>query len=78
MATIVIMAPSRKITFQSTVELRHEGDAVHRVVLKQENGGELPSEATYRNLVSFSELKVTVDTVERVDSHPSDIWYLVP
>ena len=60
------------------VELRHEGDAVHRVVLKQESGGELPSEATYRNLASFSELKLTVDTVERVDSHPSDIWYLVP
>ena len=60
------------------VELRHEGDALHRVVLNWEGGGELPSEATYRNLASFSELKVTVDTVERVDSHPSDIWYLVP
>ena len=60
------------------VELRHEGNAVHRVVLNQESGGQLPSEATYRNLASFSELKVTVETVERVDSHPSDIWYLVP
>jgi len=38
----------------------------------------LPSEATYRNLSSRSQLKVAVGTVERVDSHPSDIWYLVP
>jgi hypothetical protein len=57
-------------------ELRHEGDAVHRVVVtRRERGGGLPAEATYRNLASFSELKVTVQTVERVDSHPSDIWY---
>jgi hypothetical protein len=60
------------------VEVYHEGHAVHRVRLTWEGGGELPSEAIYRNLASFSELKVTVDTVERVDSHPSDIWYLGP
>ncbi len=60
------------------VEVYHEGHAVHRVRLTWEGGGELPSEATYRNLGSFSELKVTVNTVERVDSHPSDIWYLGP
>ncbi len=60
------------------VELRHEGDAVHRIALSREGGGELPTEATYRNLASFSELKVTVQTVERVDSHPSDIWYVGP
>ena len=58
------------------VELRHEGSAAHRVALKWEDGGELPKEATYRNLARFSELKVTVEIVERVDSHPSDIWYL--
>jgi len=57
------------------VELRHEGNVTHRVALNREGGGELPKEATYRNLASFSELKVTVETVERVDSHPSDIWY---
>jgi hypothetical protein len=60
------------------VELRHEGDAVHDVALKLEDGAELPAEATYRNLAAFSVLRVTVDTVERVDSHPSDIWYPVP
>jgi hypothetical protein len=56
-------------------ELRHNGNTTHRVALNREDGGELPQEATYRNLASFSELKVTVETVERVDSHPSDIWY---
>jgi hypothetical protein len=56
-------------------ELRHEGNVTHRVVLDRDGGGDLPKEATYRNLTSFSELKVTVETVERVDSHPSDIWY---
>ena len=60
------------------VELRHEGNATHRVALNREGGGELPKETTYRNLASFSELKVTVETVERVDSHPSDIWYPAP
>ena len=59
-------------------ELRHDGDVVHGVVLSREVGGELPSGAIYRNLASFSELTVTVETVERVDSHPSDIWYPVP
>jgi hypothetical protein len=56
-------------------ELRHEGNVTHRVVLDRDGGGDLPKAATYRNLTSFSELKVTVETVERVDSHPSDIWY---
>ena len=56
-------------------ELRHEGNATHQVTLNREGGGELPKEATYRNLATFSELKVTVETVERVDSHPTDIWY---
>ena len=60
------------------VELRHEGNATHRVALNREGGGELPKETTYRNLASFSELKVTVETVERVDSHPTDIWYPAP
>ena len=58
-----------------SAELRRDGNATHRVAVRREDGRELPDEATYRNLTSFSELKVTVETVERVDSHPSDIWY---
>ena len=60
------------------VEVHQEGHAVHRVLLAWGGGRELPSEATYRNLSSRSQLKVAVGTVERVVSHPSDIWYLVP
>ena len=30
------------------------------------------------HLVEHLVFKVTVDTVERVESHSSDIWYLVP
>ncbi len=59
------------------VEVRHDGDWEHRVTLDWEGGGEVPSVATYRK-PPFTELKVTVNTVERVDSHPSDIWYLAP
>ena len=57
------------------VELRHDGSAVHRVALDREGPEELPSEANYRNLSSFRELRITVETVERVESYPSDIWY---
>ena len=58
-------------------ELRHDGDAVYWVSVSRDGGAELPTEAVYRNLASFSELTVTVEAVERVKSHPSDIWYPV-
>jgi len=58
-------------------ELRHDGDTVHWVSVSRNGGAELPTEAVYRNPASFSELTVTVETVERVNSHPSDIWYPV-
>jgi len=57
------------------VELRDDGNAVHRVTLDREGQGELPSEANYRNLSSFRELKITVGAVEREDEYPSHIWY---
>ena len=56
------------------VELRHDGSPAHSMDLRVEGGEQLPGEATYRNLGAFSRLRVTVETVERVDSHPSDIW----
>ncbi len=59
------------------VELRHDGDLVHRVILKIDGDEGLPTVATYRNYATTSELTVTVETVERVESHPSDIWYSV-
>ncbi len=57
------------------VELRRDGNALHEVSLEREVDWELPREATYRNLASFRELKVTVESVENVESHPFDIWY---
>ena len=56
------------------VELFRDGNALHQVSLDRPEGWELPSEATYRNLASFRELKVTVESVESVVSHPADIW----
>jgi len=56
------------------VELFRDGSALHQVTLERKEGWELPSEATYRNLASFRELKVTVESVESVESHPTDIW----
>ena len=59
------------------VELRHDGNLAHSIDLRMEGGQQLPREATYRNLAAFSRLRVTVETVETRDSHPSDIWYSV-
>lgn len=56
------------------VELLHDGNTVHRVELDREGIGGLPREAVYRNLASFRELKVTIESVENVESYPSDIW----
>ncbi len=56
------------------VELVHEGNALHQVSLDRPAEWELPREATYRNLASFRELKVTVESVENVTSYPADIW----
>ena len=59
------------------VELRHDGSLAHSIDLRVEAGQQLPREATYRNLAAFSRLRVTVETVERMDSFASDIWYSV-
>jgi len=56
------------------VELFRAGHALHQVSLERQEGWELPSKATYRNLASFRELNVTVESVEKVVSHPADIW----
>ena len=56
------------------VELLHDGSALHRVSLDREVEWELPRGATYRNLASFRELKITVESVENVESYPADIW----
>ncbi len=59
------------------VELRHDGDVAHSIDLTLEGGQQLPREARYTNWGANSRLTVTVETVERVDSHAPDIWYSV-
>ncbi|MDP2959281.1 MAG: hypothetical protein Q8N53_22865 [Longimicrobiales bacterium] len=57
-----------------TVEVLLDGHAVERVELGLEEGNRYPAEATYRNLAAFRELKLTRESVERVESYPPDIW----
>jgi hypothetical protein len=58
------------------VEMLEGGDVVHTVDLRVDDLDELPQEATYRNIAAFRELKVTVASIEDVDSYPSRIWRL--
>lgn len=57
-----------------SLEMLQGGHAVERVELGLEEGSRYPAEATYRNLAAFRELKLTRETVERVESYPPDIW----
>jgi len=57
-----------------TVEVLRDGHATERVELGLDEGSRYPAEATYRNLAAFRELKLTRETVERVESYPPDIW----
>lgn len=56
------------------LEMFQGGTAVERVELGLEEGNRFPMEATYRNLSAFRELKLTRESVERVESYPPDIW----
>lgn len=56
------------------LEMVKGGHTVERVELGLEEGSRYPAEATYRNLAAFRELKLTRESVERVESYPPDIW----
>jgi hypothetical protein len=57
------------------VELRDRGGHVaQRVELGLDSSNRYPMKATYRNLSAFRELRVTRESVERVDPYPPDIW----
>lgn len=57
-----------------TVEVLEGGRVVERVEVGLDDGSRYPAEATYRNLAAFRELKLTRESVERVESYPPDIW----
>lgn len=60
-----------------TMELVREGSVVERVELRMAEGDRYPIEATYRNMPAFRELKLTRESVERVEPFPPDIWWVV-
>ena len=60
------------------VERIRQGRTVERVTLEQVPSDRYPSEATYRNLAAFRELRLNRDTAVLVEPYPPDIWLLSP
>lgn len=56
------------------VEIREDGHVVHRVTLTLEDGYDHPTEARYRHISEFRELKVQIDSVKTVETYPAKIW----
>lgn len=56
------------------VEIREDGHVLHRVTLTLEDGYDHPTEATYRHMSAFRELKVRIDSVKTVETYPARIW----
>lgn len=57
-------------------ELVREGDVVERVrVDRAEERGRFPGGARYRQLAAFRELAVTLESVDRVEPYPAEIWH---
>lgn len=57
-------------------ERLERGSAVERVFISELMGETIfPQEATYRNIPDYRELRLTLQSVEYVDSFPPDIWY---
>lgn len=56
------------------VEIREDGHVLHRVTLTLEDGYDHPTEATYRHMSAFRELKVRIDSVKTVETYPASIW----
>ena len=58
------------------VERIRQGQTVERVTLEQEPADHYPTEATYRNLAAFRELRLSRDSAVPVEPYPPDIWLL--
>lgn len=59
----------------AALSLARAGETVDRLRLSLPLREGFPTEAVYRNLIDFRELTFRLDTVERVESYPSDIWF---
>ena len=56
------------------LELLDSGHVVQWVEVELNADSRYPAHATYRDLTSFRELKITRDRLDRVESYPPDIW----
>lgn len=56
------------------VEMLDDGDVVHQVTLELDTGSRYPTEAVYRDLAAFRELRISRESVTHVESYPPDIW----
>ncbi len=59
----------------AALALLRDGETVDQLSLALPLRDGFPAEATYRNLIDFRELTFTLETVETVESYPSDIWF---
>ena len=59
----------------AALSLARDGETVDELRLSLPLREGFPTEATYRNLIDFRELTFSLDTVEVVESYPSDIWF---
>ena len=58
------------------IDVQHEGRTWEEVTLIREDGERFPRQAMYRHLEDVRELRITLESVEHVESYPADIFYL--
>lgn len=56
------------------IEVQRGGATVERLTLVRVEGERFPRRATYRDLQAVRELRITLESVENVESYPTDIW----
>jgi hypothetical protein len=56
------------------IDILGGGGTVEELALARGDGERFPRRATYRHLVEVRELQITLESVEDVESYPTDIW----
>ncbi len=56
------------------IDVQRGGRATEEVTLTRADGERFPRQATYRHLAEVRELRITLESVEHVESYPTDIW----
>ena len=57
------------------VSLMENGQTIHVVDLETKSMERLPLKATYRNLISYRELVIELETTVGVESYEENIWH---